>query len=140
MGREPKPKVDATATSGEQTARSRSDEKRKTSREYTKPEDIQLSPRPRRNLFTGEVLAGELLPPGSPDAQFLAKVSEFVSKNGADLSQCQPTFWEFLPHQPGPASPRPLADRSLTQQAALKSSVPVWSGTILPQSQTRTGR
>merc|ERR1719225_649652 len=84
--REPKPKVDATAPSVEQTARSQSDEKRKTSREYTKPEDIQLSPRPRRNLFTGEVLAGELLPPGSPDAQFLAKVSEFVSKNEADLS------------------------------------------------------
>merc|ERR1719430_523090 len=60
--REHKPKVDATAQSGEQTARSQSDEKRKTSREYTKPEDIQLSPRPRRNLFTGEVLAGELLP------------------------------------------------------------------------------
>merc|ERR1712165_534642 len=38
--REPKPKVDATAPSGEQTARSQSDEKRKTSREYTKPEDI----------------------------------------------------------------------------------------------------
>merc|ERR1719289_554052 len=84
--REHKPKVDAAAPTGEVAARSQSDEKRKTSREYTKPEDIQLSPRPRRNLFTGEVLAGELLHPGSPDAQFLAKVSEFVSKNEADLS------------------------------------------------------
>merc|ERR1712130_977038 len=84
--REHKPKVDAAVPTGEATARSQSDEKRKTSREYTKPEDIQLSPRPRRNLFTGEVLAGEVLPPGSPDAQFLAKVSAFVSKNEAEAS------------------------------------------------------
>merc|ERR1712222_161046 len=84
--REHKPKVDAAAPSTETAARSQSDEKRKTSREYTKPEDIQLSPRPRRNLFTGEVLAGEVLPPGSPDAQFLAKVSAFVSKNEAEVS------------------------------------------------------
>merc|ERR1719507_492827 len=84
--REHKPKVDAAAPTGEAAARSQSDEKRKTSREYTKPEDIQLSPRPRRNLFTGEVLAGEVLPPGSPDAQFLAKVSAFVSKNEAEVS------------------------------------------------------
>jgi len=84
--REHKTKVDAAAPSTETAARSQSDEKRKTSREYTKPEDIQLSPRPRRNLFTGEVLAGELLPPGSPDAQFLAKVSAFVSKNEAEAS------------------------------------------------------
>merc|ERR1719210_1955174 len=84
--REHKPKVDAAAPTGEAAARSQSDEKRKTSREYTKPEDIQLSPRPRRNLFTGEVLAGEVLPPGSPDAQFLAKVSAFVSKNEAEAS------------------------------------------------------
>jgi len=103
--REPKPKVDATAPSGEQTARSQSDEKRKTSREYTKPEDIQLSPRPRRNLFTGEVLAGELLPPGSPDAQFLAKVSEFVSKNEADLSL--PNSSSKLAANPSPTVPVP---------------------------------
>ena len=70
--KEPKaPKAPVLAVS-----RSQSDEKRKTSREYTKPEDIQLSPRPRRDLYTGEMLA-----PGSPDALFLKKVSDFVANN-----------------------------------------------------------
>jgi len=77
--REPK----AAGGPAEPAARSQSDEKtRKTSREYTKPEDIQLSPRPKRDLFTGEMLA-----PGSPDALFLAKVTEFVSKNESPLPQ-----------------------------------------------------
>jgi len=75
--REPK----TTGPPAEPAPRSQSDEKtRKTSREYTKPEDIQLSPRPKRDLFTGEMLA-----PGSPDALFLAKVAEFVSKNESPM-------------------------------------------------------
>ena len=103
--REPKPKVDAAAPATETAARSQSDEKRKTSREYAKPEDIQLSPRPRRNLFTGEVLAGEVLPPGSPDAQFLAKVTEFVSKNEAEVSL--PSSNSKLAAKPSPTVPVP---------------------------------
>merc|ERR1719244_1814509 len=40
-------------------ARSKSTEERKRSREYTKPEDVKLSPAPIRDLYTGEILSGE---------------------------------------------------------------------------------
>merc|ERR1712168_1642978 len=40
-------------------ARSKSTEERKRSREYTKPEDIKLSPAPIRDLYTGEMISGD---------------------------------------------------------------------------------
>merc|ERR1712130_661656 len=142
--REHKPKVDAAVPTGEATARSQSDEKRKTSREYTKPEDIQLSPRPRRNLFTGEVLAGEVLPPGSPDAQFWQRFQLLSPKmkqkllfpllqianlhqSRAPPSQCQLIFLELLPRHLHLASPLPLENHSSIQPADLKFLVQAWS-------------
>jgi len=41
------------------SARSKSTEERKRSREYTKPEDVKLSPAPIRDLYTGELLSGQ---------------------------------------------------------------------------------
>jgi len=49
-------KIDSGSISG--NARSKSTEERKRSREYTKPEDIKLSPAPIRDLYTGEILSG----------------------------------------------------------------------------------
>jgi len=43
-------------------ARSKSTEERKRSREYTKPEDIKLSPAPIRDLYTGEILSAGAQP------------------------------------------------------------------------------
>merc|ERR1711962_1267072 len=64
------PKTSTSESVGDESVQKEAEEKRKTSRKYTKPEDIQLSPVPKRDLFTGEMLA-----PGSPDALFLAKVT-----------------------------------------------------------------
>jgi hypothetical protein len=50
------PKCETRSLSG--NARSKSTEERKRSREYTKPEDIKLSPALIRDLYTGEILLG----------------------------------------------------------------------------------
>ena len=102
--KEPKSKAEAplVALEAAAAARSRSDEKRKTSREYTKPEDIMLSPQPRRNLFTGEVLA-----PGSPDALFLKKVTEFVKQQETASNQNLLLSSGSLPGMRPPPSPIP---------------------------------
>merc|ERR1719320_1560233 len=55
--------------------RSMSTDKRNRSREYSRPEDIQLSPVPKRDLFTGSLL------PDSPQVMFLQRVTDFVAKN-----------------------------------------------------------
>jgi len=55
--------------------RSMSTEQRNRSREYSRPEDIQLSPVPKRDLFTGSLL------PDSPQVMFLQRVTDFVAKN-----------------------------------------------------------
>jgi len=47
---------ESRSASGNQ--RSKSTEERKRSREYTKPEDIKLSPVPIRDLYTGELVSG----------------------------------------------------------------------------------
>ena len=52
-----------------------STEQRKRSREYAKPEEIKVSPAPKRDLFTG------LLVPDTPEALFLQRVTDFVAKN-----------------------------------------------------------
>ena len=55
--------------------RSMSTEQRNRSREYTRPEDIKLSPMPKQDLFTGSLV------PDSPQAMFLQRVTDFVAEN-----------------------------------------------------------
>lgn len=58
-------------------ARSKSTEERKRSREYTKPEDIKLSPGPIRDLYTGEILSAGSQPViRGRDASFARKDSQ----------------------------------------------------------------
>jgi len=87
-------------------SRSQSDDKRKRSREYTKPEDIKLSPQVPRDLYTGAQL--------TDNATFLAKVTEFVTNNEVDCQYTQ----QIWPAIPGPDDKLPpLKDPdTLTQQ------------------------
>merc|ERR1719430_1123950 len=87
------------------------EEKRKTSREYTKPEDIQLSPVPKRDLFTGEMLI-----PGSPDAEFLAKVTAFVADNEKDAQ------WPAITSSQKPGSSSTKASALLSDMISGKPS------------------
>ena len=63
---------------------------RKRSREYAKPEDIRLSPLPKRDLFTGAEI------PPSPDTLMLKNITDFVSSNEHDAQYTQPV-WPATP-------------------------------------------
>ena len=57
-----------------------SSSQRNTSREYAKPEEIRLSPVPKRDLFTGKPLGG-----CSDEELFLHKVTKFIAENKLEL-------------------------------------------------------
>eukprot|EP00092_Neocalanus_flemingeri_P023379 GFUD01025348.1.p1 GENE.GFUD01025348.1~~GFUD01025348.1.p1 ORF type:complete len:1584 (+),score=477.54 GFUD01025348.1:160-4911(+) len=63
--------------------RSVSTQDRKRSREYAKPEEIKLSPLPKRDLFTGKLV------PESPAALFLQRVTDFVNQNQTEYQTKQ---------------------------------------------------
>eukprot|EP00092_Neocalanus_flemingeri_P010785 GFUD01011614.1.p1 GENE.GFUD01011614.1~~GFUD01011614.1.p1 ORF type:complete len:1750 (+),score=541.73 GFUD01011614.1:94-5343(+) len=70
-------------------ARSKSAEERKRSREYTKPEDIKLSPVPKRDLFTGEILSGspQALMYTGKDPQYAKQAMPSVSYDPYNVKQ-----------------------------------------------------
>jgi len=105
------PKTSTSESVGDESVQKEAEEKRKTSREYTKPEDIQLSPVPKRDLFTGEMLA-----PGSPDALFLAKVTAFVADNEKDA------HW---PARPPSTNAQTVTRSAPTQVQAAPRTAPV---------------
>lgn len=107
-----------------QKARSQSDDKRKRSREYSKPEDIKLSPQiPTRDPFTGAELASNQ----SQDALFLAKVTEFVASNEVDTQYAQPV-WPAIPRPedklPALKEPEPPSLQTLKRLSPLPGLAP----------------
>jgi len=74
-------KQESRSVSG--NARSKSGEERKRSREYTKPEDIKLSPVLKRDLFTGEILSA------SPET--MVRMKEALNKKQLTQNLQQPS-------------------------------------------------
>ena len=70
------PSVDQVSSTGPPVTSSQ----RNTSREYARPEEIRLSPVPKRDLFTGKPLGG-----CSDEELFLHKVTKFIAENKLEL-------------------------------------------------------
>jgi len=92
-------------------ARSKSTEERKRSREYTKPEDIKLSPAPIRDLYTGEILSAGAQPVirgrdhsfARKDSQNEHQVAQSVASDPYNLKQEGETPMQYGRHTQGMA-------------------------------------
>ena len=90
-------KTSRQASEAEAAAKQKSVEERKRSREYSKPEDIKLSPVVKRDLFTGEIISDPV-----NDALMMKKKIEAAATTTTTLSSLTTTASADLHYQQQP--------------------------------------